>query len=88
MEQSRYTHTYYKKYYPEKGGYRWLIKDLPSWIYLTIEENAKLENKQLVVHSKIHIGKKFNINPTYSNEFTNEEIIKDLSGKIYRDFIA
>ena len=78
-----YHHLYYKAYEP--FGYRWQIKKLPSWIKFSIEE--KNDSKYLVVYSRLHKNKRVEMTPTYSDQFTDEEIIKDMSGKITEAFL-
>jgi len=73
--------------YPLEGGYRMETQPLPNWIYLTVEEDINHSSKQLVVHSRIHMNKEVRMYPTYSNEYTDLEIIKDLSGEISRRFL-
>lgn len=78
-----YHHLYHKEY--ESFGYRWQDKELPSWIKVSIEENG--DSKCLIVYSDIHKNKRVEMTPTYSNKFTDLEIIKDLSGKIAAAFL-
>ena len=79
-----YRYLYRKEY--NAFGYRWVRYDLPSWIYLTVEFKG-IHGKVLVVHSSIHVNKRVVMNPSYSDEFTDDEIIKDLSAKVSQQFI-
>lgn len=79
-----YRYLYSRVYEP--GGYRWVGRRLPDWIHLTIESNGS--SKVLVVHSRIHVNKRVVMNPSYSLEFTDDEIIKDLSGKVSGQFLV
>ena len=62
------------------------VISLPPWMHLTID--CEGDTKTLTVHSRIHKNKNVKMNPVYSSEFTDIEIIKDLSNKIYSRFIA
>lgn len=60
-------------------------KPLPPWIHICISEEGG--SKWLTVHSRIHINKVVKIDPTYSSEFSDREIIKDLSAKVSHMFL-
>ena len=82
---NRYNHILIRREYPQERGYRMEPKPLPHWMHLTIEE---LEgSKRLTVHSRIHVNKSVVMNPEYSTDFTDREIVKDLSAKISRAFL-
>jgi hypothetical protein len=80
-----YNHLYYRVEYPAERGYRMETCPLPDWIHLTITEYG--DSKRLTVHSRIHVNKSVPMDPIYSNQFTDQEIIKDLSGKISHAFL-
>lgn len=66
--------------------HRWEMVKLPNWIYFTIE--TKDNSKTLHVHSRIHVNKRVKVGPSYSDEFSNEEIIKEQSGNIQYRFLG
>lgn len=80
-----YNHLLTRVEYPRERGYRMEPSPLPSWIYITIEEEKG--SKHLTVHSKIHVNKRSKVGPSYSMEFTDYEILKDLSGEIARRYL-
>lgn len=71
-----------KKYqhHPFPKGYYWTTIPLPD--YQHIEITYTETGKYVKFYSKLHVNKLESIGPSYSLEFTDHEIIKDLSGKI------
>lgn len=82
----KYHHIYKRKDYPLKNGYRMEPFKLPDWIYITVTQEAN-KSKVLRVHSRIHMNKEVKVGPSYSNDYTDDEIIKDLSGEISYRFL-
>lgn len=82
-EPRKYTYGIYRVHYAR--GYRMEPKPLPHWMHLTITTEGN--SKYLTVHSRIHINKEVRMLPDYSSNFTDNEIIKDLTGKIHQRFI-
>lgn len=80
-----YKHLYHRVNYPEERGYRIEPVDAPRWMKIEVTEEQG--SKVLYVHSRIHMNKKVRVGPLYSTEFTNHQILKDLSGEIYHRFI-
>jgi len=80
---NKYDYLLYRVYY--SNGYRTEPKFLPSWIYLTITTDG--HSKYVTVYSEIHINKEVRLNPSYSCDFTDREIIKDISAKIHNSFL-
>lgn len=80
-----YTHLVQRVEYPRERGYRMEAYPTPHTMYLTITE--KDNSKFLTVHSKIHKNKEIVMNPSYSCDFSDQEIIKDLSAEIHQRFI-
>jgi hypothetical protein len=80
-----YKHLFVRVGYPREGGYRTEATDVPNWMHLEIIEKGT--SKRLWVHSRIHMNKKSTIGPQYSSEFTDQEILKDLSGEIFHRYI-
>lgn len=85
MKINKYNYLLSRVEYPMERGYRMEPFLLPDWIYITITEEG--DSKFLTVHSKIHVNKEVKLNPSYSSEFTDQEIIKDMSGKVSYRFL-
>ena len=85
MRITRYDHLLARVEYPAERGYRMESYQLPSWIHFTITEQD--DSKWVTVYSRIHANKEVKMNPTYSSKFTDQEIIKDMSGKISATFL-
>jgi hypothetical protein len=83
--ETTYHHLYNRVDYPMEHGYRMEPMPLPNWMHISITQDG--DNKQLIVHSRIHKNKEVKINPVYSHKFTDRDIIKDLSEKIYDRFL-
>lgn len=71
--------------YPAERAYRMEPKPLPDWIYFTITQEG--DTKYVTVYSRIHVNKEVRINPIYSSDFLDSEIIKDISGAIASMFL-
>lgn len=71
--------------YPAERGYRMEPSKLPPWIHVDITEDG--DSKWLTVHSRIHVNKEVRMKPTFSSQFSDWEILKELSGKISRAFL-
>lgn len=83
MSINRYDHLLYRVEYP--AGYRMELEQLPDWIYITITKEG--DSKYLTVHSRIHINKEVKIGPSYSTDFCDRDIIKDLSSQVSSAFL-
>lgn len=83
MKVREYKHLYVQK--REGRGYRWEIAHTPEYLTLTITEDKN--SKFLTVKSRIHVNKSVIMHPAYGLGFTDQQIIKDLSGEIYKRFI-
>ena len=81
----KYKHIFQRVEYPRERGYRMETLRLPPWMYIEVE--SKNDSKQLIVYSRIHVKKMVKLNPTYSLSFSDNAIIKDLSGKISKLFL-
>lgn len=79
-----YNYTYYQ-HRDSPFGYTWQIRPLPDWLRFEIVTEG--DSKIVVVHSRIHVNRVTRMNPSYSTEFTDTEIIKDMSAKIRRQFV-
>jgi len=66
--------------YPKERGYRMEPRKLPDYLHFTITED--FNGKYLTVYSRLHKTKEVRVGPTYTNEFTDREIIIDLSANI------
>ena len=85
MKVRTYNHLYARVEYPAERGYRMEVTPLPNWIHITITEDGN--SKFLTVHSRIHVDKEVKMNPSYSSEFTDREILIDMSGKVSEAFL-
>lgn len=85
MKIRTYNHLLVRVDYPEERGYRMEPKPLPDWIHLTITENEF--SKYLTAHSRIHVNKEVRVGPSYSTDFSDRDMIKDLSAKISQMFL-
>lgn len=82
---NQYRYTYSRVEYPVERGYRMEPKPLPDWIYFTITKKG--DSKVVTVFSRYHVNKEVVLNPSFSSEYTDKEIIKEISSKIYKKFI-
>ena len=69
----------------EPFGTRIGPRDLPPWLHVTITEDA--DSKWLTVHSRIHVRSEVRMHPTFSTEFTDFEILRQLSPAISHAFL-
>lgn len=79
-----YNYTYYQ-HRDGPFGYTWQTRRLPNWLNFEIvtEDGSKI----VVVHSRIHVRPTVRMTPSYSTDFTDEDIIKDMSSKILDQFV-
>jgi hypothetical protein len=84
---NKYHHLYHRVNYPRENGYRMESYQLPDWIYITITTIEEENSKYLTVYSRLHLDKEVVISPTYSCNFTDDEIIKDLSSEVSSRFL-
>lgn len=83
MKKERvYKYIYVRVEYPYEWGYRMEAKALPDYMYITIAEKDGSNSKIITVHSRIHVEKSSVIGPSYSKDWTDQEILKDQSGSI------
>lgn len=85
MQVRRYDHLLCRVEYPAERGYRMEPKQLPDWIHVTITEQS--DSKFLTVHSRIHVNKEVKVGPSYSADFSDRDILKDLSGEVSGMFL-
>lgn len=85
MQVRRYDHLLCRVEYPTERGYRMEPKQLPDWIHVTITEQG--DSKFLTVHSRIHVNKEVKVAPSYSADFSDRDILKDLSGEVSGRFL-
>ncbi len=71
--------------YPCFCKYRMETVSLPDWIHIEIIKEG--DSKRAIVHSRIHMNKSAPVGPSYSTEFTDQEILKDVSAEVYRRWI-
>ncbi len=85
MQVRKYNHLLCRVEYPAERGYRMEPKELPDWIHVTITENN--DSKCLTVYSRIHVNKEVRVGPSYSADFNDRDLLKDLSGQISSMFL-
>jgi hypothetical protein len=68
----------------EARGYRWNPIPLPS--YLSFDINTENESKYVTVYSTIHVNKQVRLGNSWSTEFTDEAIIKDVGATIIKRY--
>lgn len=71
--------------YPEKRGYRMEPFKLPPWIHVIITEDG--DSRWLTVHSRIHVNKEVRMEPSFSSQFSDLDILKHTSVKISHAFL-
>lgn len=71
--------------YPAERGYRMEPFKLPQWIHVVITEDG--DRKWLTVHSRIHVNKEVRFGPSFSRQFSDWDILNDLSEKISRAYL-
>lgn len=81
MEPRRYDYTLVRVEYPLERGYRMEARKLPDWIHLLVEED-NCGSKRVRVNSRIHVNKSVLLGNAWSSEFSDYEVIKDISGEI------
>ena len=81
-----YNHLYRRVDYP--FGYRMEAYTLPPWIKVVIETLPDRDTKVVKVFSRIHMQKEVEMVPCYSSQFSDYEILRDISKKIHCAFLA
>ncbi len=78
----KYNYLAAKKYqnHPFPKGYYWRHVPLPDYQHIEITHTET--GKYVKFCSRIHVNKLVSIGPSYSLEFTDDDIIRDLSGQI------
>ena len=69
----------------ESFGTRVGAQKLPPWLHVTITEDA--DSKWLTVYSRIHVREVMMMQPTFSTEFSDFEILRELGPKIRYAFL-
>lgn len=85
MGARKYHYLIIRVEYPREGGYRMEPSPLPDWIHIHIVDEGG--SRHLLVHSRIHVNREVKVGPSYSSSFTDQEIIKDLSGEVSHRFL-
>lgn len=85
MQVRKYNHLLCRVEYPAERGYRMEPEQLPDWIHVTITEDN--DSKYLTVHSRMHVNKEVRVGPSYSADFNDRDLLKDLSGQISSMFL-
>jgi len=68
------------QHHPLPRGSYWAQKPLANYHHIEIHHTKT--GKYVYFYSRIHENKLTLINPSFSNDFTDHEIIKEVSGKI------
>jgi hypothetical protein len=84
-EVNRYDYLLVRVEYPRERGYRMEPRHLPDWLHLTITKQGN--NKFVTVYSRIHVTKELRMPTSYSDEFSDYAILKDISGEISHRFL-
>ena len=82
----------FKHYYVRKelmGPNHVVIPQMcPIWMTIVVEpEQGRPDSQALYVDSSIHVNKRVKVGPSYSLDWTPDNIVRDLSGDIYDRFI-
>ena len=81
---------YYRQEYPQERGYRMHAEKLPDWIKVNIgyqPDGTGSCCKRLYVESRIHVNKRVKVGPDYSADYTEKEMLIELSSEIYRRWL-
>jgi hypothetical protein len=81
----RYNYLLSRVDYPRERGYRMEPTPLPDWIYVVITKQG--DDKYLTVHSRIHVNKEVRVGSTYSVDFSDWDILEEVSGEISKRFL-
>ncbi len=82
---NRYNHIYIMEWCFASNGHYTTAKKLPYWIHLTITKLG--DSKYLTAHSRIHMNKCVRVGPEYSADFTDNQILKELSYDVSDKFL-
>ena len=80
-----YEYLYNRVEYPVERGYREEPVKLPPWIHVTIAEEC--DTKWADVHSRIHKNKVVRLHTAYSSQFSDKQILKDISDEVALRFL-
>ena len=81
-----YDYLYNRAEYPMERGYKVEPVKLPSWIHITVTEDDA-DTKWVDVHSRIHLNKVVRLPTAYSSQFSDKQILKDISEEVARRFL-
>lgn len=77
----KYNYLLKKEYQnPPFPKFYWKQRPLPKYQHIQITHTET--GKYVMFYSRIHENKLTSIDPSFSNDFTDHEIIKEVSGKI------
>ena len=81
---NEYKHLPYK-HYESPFGYRWVYSEIPDW--LSVEIHQEGDTKKVFVRSRIHKDKYKQVHPSYSSDWSDTDILKDIAGEIHYRYI-
>lgn len=58
-----------------------LMSNIPDYVKVEVIETAD-DSWQVIIHNRIWVNKVVPMHPTYSKEFTKQEVLKDMALKI------
>jgi|11BtaG_2_1085332.scaffolds.fasta_scaffold02518_4 hypothetical protein len=79
-EKFKYNYLLVREYQHWPRVYYWVQRPLADYYHIEIHHTKT--GKYVYFYSRIHVNELTLINPSFSNDFTDHEIIKDVSGKI------
>lgn len=80
MVKNKYDYTVGIFWCIEKHGYYTEQQKLPDWMHIVVTNDN--DSKYLTVHSRIHMNKEVRVGQEYSTDYSDNDIIKELSGEI------
>ncbi len=80
MIKNKYNYTFVKTWCGQLNGHYTEREELPDWMHIVVTTDN--DSKYLTVHSRIHMNKEVRVGPEYSTDFSDEAIIKELSGEV------
>lgn len=86
IEVTSYRHTYCRVEYPQERGYRMEPRPIPDWMSIEIHTDKENDSKQMVVHSRIHVGRVFPMQPVYSCDFSDKQLLTELAAEVSHRF--
>jgi len=82
MIKNKYDYTVGMFWCIENHGYYTEQQELPDWMHIVVTNDNDSDSKYLTVHSRIHMDTEVRVGPEYSTDYSDHDIIKELSGEI------